>query len=60
LHGYAHLNAFLTTLLFASRLASIKALPYTVSANTKNALEQGHHDPVPKPKRAVVVLVPLI
>jgi hypothetical protein len=29
LHGYALLSAFLTTLVLASRLASISALPYT-------------------------------
>jgi hypothetical protein len=29
LHGYALLSAFLTTFVFASRLASISALPYT-------------------------------
>jgi hypothetical protein len=28
-HGYALLSAILTTLLFASRLAAIKAFPYT-------------------------------
>ena len=29
LHGYALLSAILTTLLLASRLAAIKAFPYT-------------------------------
>ncbi|WP_169747140.1 hypothetical protein [Edaphobacter aggregans] len=30
LHGYALLSAILTTLLLASRLAAIKAFPYTL------------------------------
>jgi hypothetical protein len=34
LQGYALLNAILTTLLFASRLAVIKAFPYAFDVHT--------------------------